>query len=119
MELPSEFAIPTAPAGIGDSIFEETPAPAHLETAEFRRTLGMFATGATVITTRSGEQIHGMTANAFMSVSLVPPLILVSIDRRAKLNALLHEGARYGVSVLEEHQSSLSDRFAGRRDAGP
>ena len=114
MELPSEFAIPTAPAGIGDSIFEETPAPAHLEAAEFRRTLGMFATGVTVITTRVGEQIHGMTANAFMSVSLQPPLILISVDRRAKMNAFLREDARFGVSVLEESQSALSNRFAGR-----
>jgi len=118
MELPSEFAIPTAPAGIGDSIFEETPVPAHLETAEFRRTLGMFATGVTVITTRVGEQIHGMTANAFMSVSLQPPLILISVDRRAKMNALLREDARFGVSVLEESQSALSNRFAGREGDG-
>jgi flavin reductase (DIM6/NTAB) family NADH-FMN oxidoreductase RutF len=118
MELPSEFAIPTAPAGIGDSIFEETPVPTHLETAEFRRTLGMFATGVTVITTRVGEQIHGMTANAFMSVSLQPPLILISVDRRAKLNALLREDARFGVSVLEESQSALSNRFAGREGEG-
>jgi hypothetical protein len=49
-----------------------------------------------------------------MSVSLRPPLILVSVDRRARMNALLREGSRYGVSVLEEGQADLSDRFAGR-----
>ena len=80
----------------------------------FRRTLGMFATGVTVLTTRVGEQVHGMTANAFMSVSLRPPLVLISIDRRAKMGALLHEGTRFGVSVLEARQTGLSDRFAGR-----
>ncbi|HEY4620299.1 MAG TPA: flavin reductase, partial [Gaiellaceae bacterium] len=80
----------------------------------FRRTLGMFATGVTVLTTRVGEQVHGMTANAFMSVSLRPPLVLVSIDRRARMGALLHEGTRFGVSVLEAKQTGLSDRFAGR-----
>ena len=80
----------------------------------FRRTLGMFATGVTVLTTRAGDQVHGMTANAFMSVSLRPPLVLISLDRRAKLCAMLHEGTRYGVSVLESAQSGLSDRFAGR-----
>jgi flavin reductase (DIM6/NTAB) family NADH-FMN oxidoreductase RutF len=79
----------------------------------------MFATGVTVITTVAGEQIHGMTANAFMSVSLQPPLILISVDRRAKMNNLLGEGARYGVSVLEERQSVLSDRFAGRGGDAP
>jgi flavin reductase (DIM6/NTAB) family NADH-FMN oxidoreductase RutF len=58
-----------------------------------------------------------MTANAFMSVSLEPPLVLISVDRRAKMNTLLHEGARFGISVLEERQSELSDLFAGRASA--
>ena len=60
----------------------------------------MFATGVTMITTREGDQVHGMTANAFMSVSLEPPLVLISVDRRTKMCALLHEGRNYGVSVL-------------------
>jgi flavin reductase (DIM6/NTAB) family NADH-FMN oxidoreductase RutF len=122
VELPGEFdvslqsiAVAAAPEGIGESFFEEAPPPAELlEAAEFRRTLGMFATGVTVITTRVGGQVHGMTANAFMSVSLRPPLILISVDRRARMNGLLREGVRYGVSVLEERQTALSDRFAGR-----
>ena len=80
----------------------------------FRRTLGMFATGVTVLTARVADQVHGMTANAFMSVSLRPPLVLISIDRRAKMGALMHEGTRFGVSVLEARQTGLSDRFAGR-----
>jgi flavin reductase (DIM6/NTAB) family NADH-FMN oxidoreductase RutF len=128
MEPPSEFAMASAPEGIGESMWEEVPLPELMEAAagadsdtavEFRRTLGMFATGVTVITTRVAEQIHGMTANAFMSVSLQPPLILISVDRRAKMNNLLGEGVRYGVSVLEERQSVLSDRFAGRITEGP
>src|ERR671935_2992690 len=104
-----------APEGIGETFFEEVGARAEsIPADEFRRTLGMFATGVTVITTRVGEVVHGMTANAFMSVSLEPPLILISVDRRARMNALLREGIRYGVSVVEEHQTALSDRFAGR-----
>jgi flavin reductase (DIM6/NTAB) family NADH-FMN oxidoreductase RutF len=122
MEVPGEFdvtlrsvAVPVAPEGIGESFFEDAPpALAEIAGAEFRRTLGMFATGVTVITTMRGELVHGMTANAFMSVSLQPPLILISIDRRAKMNAMLHEGVRYGISVLEAGQSAVSDRFAGR-----
>ena len=55
-----------------------------------------------------------MTANAFMSVSLRPPLVLISVDRSAKLNALPPGGRDFGVSVLEEGQRLLSDRFAGR-----
>lgn len=85
-----------------------------------RQTLGMFATGVTVITTLVGDQVHGMTANAFMSVSLEPPLVLISVDRRTKMCSILHEGARYGVSVLADDQRALSDRFAGRpADGGP
>ena len=111
------------PEGIGGAPFEE---PAEPETVDLpaelgddpavalRRTLGLFATGVTIITTRAGEQVHGMTANAFMSVSLEPPLVLISVDRRTRMCQLLHEGRRYGVSVLHEDQSALSDLFAGR-----
>jgi flavin reductase (DIM6/NTAB) family NADH-FMN oxidoreductase RutF len=55
-----------------------------------------------------------MTANAFMSVSLRPPLVLISVDGRAKMHAMLNEGKRIGISVLSEDQEGLSDRFAGR-----
>lgn len=111
-----------APEAFGAS-FDVAPSAGALELGEglegdpaaaFRRTLGMFATGVTVLTTRVGEQVHGMTANAFMSVSLRPPLVLISIDRRARMGAHLHEGTRFGVSVLEARQTGLSDRFAGR-----
>jgi flavin reductase (DIM6/NTAB) family NADH-FMN oxidoreductase RutF len=124
---PREFEVAigdaiSAPEAFGAS-FDAAPASDELELGEglegdpalaFRRTLGMFATGVTVLTTRVGEQVHGMTANAFMSVSLQPPLVLISIDRRARMGALLHEGTRFGVSVLEARQTGLSDRFAGR-----
>jgi flavin reductase (DIM6/NTAB) family NADH-FMN oxidoreductase RutF len=83
-----------------------------------RQTLGMFATGVTVITTKVGEQVHGMTANAFMSVSLEPPLVLISVDRRTKMCSLLYEGQRFGVSVLAADQRDLSDQFAGRAGDG-
>lgn len=129
--LPEEFGIALrggfavgALEGLGDSVFDEVPEPEALEVGEgldldpaveFRRTLGMFATGVTVITTQVGGEAHGMTVNAFMSVSLRPPLVLISVDRRARMNALLREGARYGISVLAAGQTSLSDHFAGRR----
>lgn len=120
-EVAIERAI-AAPEAFGAS-FDEAPSRSELELGAglegdpaiaFRRTLGMFATGVTVLTARVAEQVHGMTANAFMSVSLSPPLVLVSIDRRAKMGAMMHEGTRFGVSVLEARQTGLSDRFAGR-----
>jgi flavin reductase (DIM6/NTAB) family NADH-FMN oxidoreductase RutF len=124
---PSEFDLPLAgvavwagPEGIGETPFDQPPPPEALDIegddprVALRRTLGLFATGVTIITTRVAEQVHGMTANAFMSVSLEPPLVLISVDRRTKMCGLLHEGSTYGVSVLCEGQSALSDRFAGR-----
>ncbi len=119
-----EFDLPIigAPDAFGESL-DIAPSDARLELGEglegdpavaFRRTLGMFATGVTIITARADDQVHGMTANAFMSVSLEPPLVLISIDRRAKMLGLLHEGSAFGVNVLEAGQSGLSDRFAGR-----
>ncbi len=124
---PEEFEVAiggaiAAPEAFGAS-FEAAPSIEELELGSglegdpaiaFRRTLGMFATGVTVLTTRKGESVHGMTANAFMSVSLQPPLVLVSIDRRARMCDLLHEGTRFGVNVLEASQAALSDHFAGR-----
>jgi flavin reductase (DIM6/NTAB) family NADH-FMN oxidoreductase RutF len=55
-----------------------------------------------------------MTANAFVSVSLDPPLVLVSLDNRSHMHRFLSTAMRYGVSVLAEDQRALSDHFAGR-----
>ncbi len=133
-EAPEEFDFALgglsagAPEGIGQVFFDEIPERAAIEFGAgpesdpalgLRRTLGMFATGVTVITTRAGEQVRGMTVNAFMSVSLEPPLVLVSVDRRARMHALLHEGVRYGISVLADVQEPLSDYFAGRSRGAP
>ena len=60
--------------------------------------------------------MHGMTANAFVSVSLEPPLVLVSLDNRSNMHRILPQVRRYGVSVLAEDQEALSNHFAGKRD---
>ena len=129
-ETPPEFDLTLAeasawvgsgPEGIGETAVAP-PSEERLEiegddpAVALRQTLGMFATGVTVITTAAGDQIHGMTANAFMSVSLEPPLVLISVDRRTKMCSMLHHGQRFGVSVLAADQHALSDRFAGRAD---
>ncbi len=85
-----------------------------IDPREFRTTLGRFASGVTVVTTEMDGQIHGMTANAFMSVSLDPPLVVVSVDNRATLHKLLPLSKRYGISILSEHQEALSQHFARR-----
>jgi flavin reductase (DIM6/NTAB) family NADH-FMN oxidoreductase RutF len=84
----------------------------------FRKTLGRFATGVTVITVAHLEHTHGMTANAFMSVSLHPPLVLISVGQHAQMYNLLALDTRYGVSVLSDDQEALSRHFGGRPKDG-
>lgn len=80
----------------------------------FRDVMGRFATGVTVITTQAGGQTHGMTANGFMSVSLEPPLVVISVRRESKMIPSIEEAGTYGVSVLGFDQAFLSKHFAGR-----
>lgn len=81
---------------------------------DFRNALGRFASGVTVITVHHEDHTHGMTANAFVSVSLDPPLVLVSLDNRSNMHRILPQVRRYGVSVLAENQEALSNHFAGK-----
>jgi flavin reductase (DIM6/NTAB) family NADH-FMN oxidoreductase RutF len=89
-----------------------------IDSRAFRTTLGRFATGVTVVSMLEGEALHGITVNAFLSLSLDPPLVGVSIDRKAHAHAALLASERYGVSVLRADQEALSNHFAGRPDAG-
>jgi flavin reductase (DIM6/NTAB) family NADH-FMN oxidoreductase RutF len=84
-----------------------------LTAPEFRKALGQFATGLTVVTAeREPGLVHGMTANSFTSVSLAPLLILVCVDQRAKMLSLLHKKKRFGISVLKQGQEAISEYFA-------
>ncbi len=90
----------------------------RVDPLEFRRTLGRFASGITVVTTVHEGETYGMTANAFVSVSLDPPLVLVSVDNRARMHKILPQSKRYGVSILSDKQEDFSQHFAGRRKEG-
>ena len=80
---------------------------------EFRAALGRFASGVTVITVETAQaEVHGMTATAFCSVSLRPPLVLVCIDHLAETYLHIRERRQFGVSVLKEEQEALSEFFA-------
>jgi flavin reductase (DIM6/NTAB) family NADH-FMN oxidoreductase RutF len=79
---------------------------------EFRRAMGTFATGVTVITVDFEGEVHGMTANAFTSVSLDPLLVLVCVDHKAKTHTHLHTRKRFGVNVLAENQRAISEYYA-------
>ncbi|WP_042349561.1 flavin reductase family protein [Bacillus massiliigorillae] len=80
----------------------------------FRNAMGMFATGVTVITTTTDNEVHGMTANAFMSVSLTPKLVLISIGEKAKMLSKIKESNKFVVNLLSDQQKEVSMQFAGQ-----
>ena len=84
-----------------------------LDPKELRRLMGHFATGVTIITTRSEAGVpYGLTANAFTSLSLDPPLCLVCVDRKAESFAHFYDSKVFTVNILTIGQEELSNRFA-------
>ncbi len=83
-----------------------------IDDTDFRKAMGCFATGVTIITLDLEGEVHGMTANAFASVSLDPPLVLVCVDHRAATHAHLHAKKRFGINVLCEDQRAISEYYA-------
>src|SRR2546422_4295934 len=92
---------------------------ARVDSRAFRNALGRFATGVTVVTTAVTDGVHGMTANAFTSVSLDPPLVLISVGKQARMHAHILQTTRFGVSVLSQDQVAVAWSFAGRPQEGP
>ncbi len=74
--------------------------------------MGTFATGVTIITVDLDGEVHGMTANAFASVSLDPLLVLVCVDRTARTHTHLQTKKRFGINVLCHDQRGISEYYA-------
>ena len=84
-----------------------------VEKAEFRQALGHFAAAVTVVTAnREDGTPAGITVTAFSSLSLEPPLVLVCIDKRARLHDTFKKDSAFAVNILSEEQESVSRRFA-------
>lgn len=84
-----------------------------MDTKNYRDTLSRFATGITVVISRTSARVtHGMTVNSFTSVSLNPPLVLFCADNRSDTFHAVQESRRFTVSILREEQEALSQRFA-------
>lgn len=79
----------------------------------FRRALGNFPTGVTIITTAGVDAPAGVTANSFASVSLDPPLVLWSIGHTSRSHATFQESATFAINILADDQVSVSQAFAG------
>jgi flavin reductase (DIM6/NTAB) family NADH-FMN oxidoreductase RutF len=91
----------------------ERPKNMPIEPQELRRVMGHFATGVTVITTRDKDGApNGLTANAFMSLSLNPPLVLISVDKGATCYSCFELQNGFTVNFLSEDQEEVSRRFA-------
>lgn len=86
----------------------------------YRETLRRFATGVTVMTTTVEAGLHGMTANAFASASLDPPLVLVCVAKEARMHGYVEQAGSFAVSVLGSKQRPVAEWFAkpGREASG-
>jgi flavin reductase (DIM6/NTAB) family NADH-FMN oxidoreductase RutF len=115
---PGRGVPPVTGTGLGPptGVAKLTPKAAAVVAAAraLRQAMGRFATGVTVVTTIDRDTIHGMTANAFLSVSLRPPLVLVSLGR-CRMSEMLPRTRRYGVSVLSHDQAHFAAHFAAQR----
>lgn len=89
------------------------------EIKQFRQVLGRFASGITVLTAKLNGEVRAMTASAFMSGSLIPPLVVISIARNAKLHDRIATSGSFGVSILDERQEPHSRYFAGQPGPPP
>ncbi|WP_144548459.1 flavin reductase family protein [Bacillus sp. X1(2014)] len=85
-----------------------------MDDRQFRTAMGKFATGVTVIATDVEGDVHGMTANAFMSVSLSPKLVVISIGEKAKILEKIKQSQSFSVNILAADQQELSMIFAGQ-----
>ena len=87
-----------------------------MDSTEFRAIVGCFATGVTVVTTNVGGELHGMTANAFTSLSLEPLQVLVCVGKSGTCLKQIQDAGRFGVSVLSAEQEKVSNLFAKSQD---
>jgi flavin reductase (DIM6/NTAB) family NADH-FMN oxidoreductase RutF len=85
-----------------------------IDARAFRDTVGQFVTGVTVIATEADGAVRAMTANAFTSLSLDPPLVLFCVGKTAHLSAFIRSAAGFSVNILAQTQRDLSTYFAGK-----
>lgn len=87
-----------------------------IEAEEFRAAMAAWSSGVTIVTSRVGDQIHGMTVSDFSGVSLDPPLALVCASKDSVTTGLIEKGRCFGVNILGADQAALSNKFASKKD---
>jgi flavin reductase (DIM6/NTAB) family NADH-FMN oxidoreductase RutF len=96
------------------SVPESSELTPEMGPEDMRRIMRRWSTGVTLVTVDDGVNRHGMTVNSFTSVSLTPPLILVSLERGTRTHQMVLETKSFAVAILEAEQRDLAERFAGR-----
>lgn len=87
-----------------------------IDQEKFMDALRHWASGVTVVTTRAGDKMHGMTVSAFSSVSADPPLVLVCANQSSTTHGVIHEGGVFTVNILAAHQADISNLFASSKN---
>jgi flavin reductase (DIM6/NTAB) family NADH-FMN oxidoreductase RutF len=83
---------------------------------EFKAALGLRASGVSIVTSRAGDEIHGMTMTDFAGVSLSPPLALICADKSANTLKLIQKGGNFAINLLARGQDALSNKFASKKE---
>jgi flavin reductase (DIM6/NTAB) family NADH-FMN oxidoreductase RutF len=91
----------------------EAAAGPAIDLHAFRQTLGQFATGVTVVTTKVEGTIRAMTVNSFTGLSLDPPMVLFCVGKATKTGQIIHGTTGFAVNILRQEQQDLSTYFAG------
>jgi flavin reductase (DIM6/NTAB) family NADH-FMN oxidoreductase RutF len=102
------------PISLAKRLDQPYSARMSIDATAFRKALGQFASGVTVITTTHEGTPFGMTVSSFASVSLDPPLVLFCADKRARSGTMVGLAGVFAVNILAENQRSFSDLFAGK-----
>ena len=87
-----------------------------VDAADFKAAMRVLAASVTVITSRRGDQLNGMTATAVCSVSTAPPQILAVVNRETTSHGLIADSGAFAINILAAHQQDLAGRFARRLD---
>lgn len=87
-----------------------------LDPEQLRLAMRVWSSGVTVVTAAHDGEQHGMTVSSFTSVSLEPPLVIISLHTESRTHRLVHAANAFAVSILSADQRAISDRFAGRTD---
>ncbi len=85
-----------------------------IDAEQLRAAMRAWTSGVTVVTAKHKDEIHGMTVSSFTSVSLEPPLIIISLQDGTRTRELVYHAQAFGVTILAADQQAISDRFAGR-----